>query len=52
MVKAKKGPCVNNMVVACCERKEGTDEVVNMEVDIERNILLESRAPFNEDLLL
>ena len=30
----------------------GTDEVVNMEVDVERNTLLELGAPFNEDLLL
>ena len=52
VVKAKKGPCVNNMIVTCCEENEGTDEAVNMEVDVERNTLLESRAPFNKDLLL
>ena len=40
------------MIVTCCEENEGTDEVVNMEVDVERNTLLEPGAPFNEDLLL
>ena len=52
VAKAKKGPCVNNMVVTCYERNEGTDEVVNMEVDVERNTLLEPGAPFKKDLLL
>ena len=40
------------MVVTYCEGNEGTDEVVNMEVDVEGNTLLEPGAPFYEDLLL
>ena len=49
MVKEKKAPCVHNMIVTCCEEKEGIDEVVAWKLTLKETLYW---APFNEDLLL